>query len=318
MEESSNKNIIADFLHFLRKPSDFLNSQPAITSLHKILYQVISLCSVGVVVAFLLVLLSSQISFLFGYNQNQDNLILETLENYSVLQIFLLIVIAGPFFEELSFRLLLDKKFLPFIFGTILFFLVSIQGLLVLFENWQNIFILSIGLNFLAFFVIIFLAYLAFKKSTILNNFLQRNFSFLVWFSVFVFGINHVTSYRNLINYFLLIPIVCSPQIFVGFIFAYFRVKFNFLWAFISHAIYNFMIAVSTILVLSFLSEERVNLFNQVLNSETGQSIFSSQDLSLTFWSFIFLIFFYLSIFIIAMFTISKFLLKFFIKPQKS
>ena len=94
--------------------------------------------------------------------------------------------------------------------------------------------------------------YLARGLSKLTNGKIRRNWSskyrYFVYSMATIFGLVHLTNYRDAgIVLLLLAPVIIGSQLIGGLGFSYVRVKFGFIWALISHSLYN---AVITLLLL--------------------------------------------------------------------
>jgi len=69
----------------------------------------------------------------------------------------------------------------------------------------------------------------------------HRWFPFFVYSSTIIFGLVHITNYANTEwIFFVLAPFIILTQLTGGFIIAYLRVRFNFWWGYMYHALWNF------------------------------------------------------------------------------
>lgn len=67
------------------------------------------------------------------------------------------------------------------------------------------------------------------------------------------FGFLHITNFEFSLQVWLLSPLLVAPQISVGFILGFIRIKFGLLWSMAMHALYN-LILVSPLIVLKLLN----------------------------------------------------------------
>jgi len=67
-----------------------------------------------------------------------------------------------------------------------------------------------------------------------------------------IFGIIHISNFELTTQVWLLSPILIAPQVSVGFLLGFIRVKFGLLWSIIMHACYN-LVLVLPLLLLKFL-----------------------------------------------------------------
>ena len=67
-------------------------------------------------------------------------------------------------------------------------------------------------------------------------------FKYLFYAFTLIFGFYHITNFETTTTILLLSPLLVSPQISVGAILGYIRIRFGFLWAIALHALYNFVL----------------------------------------------------------------------------
>ena len=77
-------------------------------------------------------------------------------------------------------------------------------------------------------------------------------FKYVFWLLTLVFGFYHVTNFELTTLILILSPLLVAPQISVGAILGFIRVRFGLMWAISLHAIYNLLL-VGPMLVLQLL-----------------------------------------------------------------
>ncbi len=228
----------------------------------------------------------------------------EPLGIIGILLLFLFLVIIAPLTEEIAFRqwlrptplnlsfglvfltfftYLLLSDFIPFGIGT---FLNNIFDTLITFAGLHVEDDEVIGFLIIALFRVIFLIgayififvfsilglYLVLKlNKTILKsvqNFFQKYFAFLFYFSAVYFGLIHITNYTGIENAIWLAPLLVLPQLFGGLELGYVRVHYGLWWAIFNHALNNF-IPFIVLASVSLLSEEAMS--EETLESFTPQ-----------------------------------------------
>jgi hypothetical protein len=302
------KDVLADFTSFFSSPKKYLqNLQESKLSIIKIFWSVLKLVSVATLSATTMVLISSYISSLFGFNQSDNNQVIDFLNSYPLYISFALVVILGPFFEEVCFRLFISKKKWPFLIGvTFLVYQVFNFGLtLAISINPsldKNPIVGIFFLILLCFLVITFTAsgFLVSKENV--EEFVGKNFNIITWFVVIFFGLIHLGNYKNGLQFFYLAPLLVAPQLIAGSAMVFIRVKYNFWWAFASHALYNFILSLSLFIYAIFGVQDELKRIVNNLNS--GKIELSSQLLSAN----LVLFGLYSTIFIIAVYTLGNFL----------
>lgn len=303
------QDVLADFTSFFSSPKKYLQKlQNPKTSAAKIFWSVLKLISVAIIFATTLVLISSYISSLFGFDQSGNNQVIDFLSSYPLYVSFALVVILGPFFEEVCFRLLISKKKWPFLIGvTFLVYQIFNFGLTLATSTNPG---LSknpiVGIFFLVLFCLLVITFIALgfllSKEKI-EQFVTKNFNFIVWFVVIFFGLIHLGNYRNGIQFFYLAPLLVAPQLIAGSALVFIRVKYNFWWSVAGHALYNFILSLSLFIYAIFGVQDELKKIVNNLNS--GKVELSPQLLSAN----LVLSGLYLGVLSIALYTISKFLM---------
>lgn len=153
------------------------------------------------------------------------------LKEYSPLKLFLLGAVLAPVAEETIFRLNLKTSKLNLVISLIITLMYSFFAMFK--NNWH----FSSALILIIFYVVVTLIY--FSKE-IFKIDAQRHFKFTFYFSALAFGFLHIFNFNNP-NYltFILFPIITMPQILMGLISGYLRVKNGFVHGVIFHVLVN-------------------------------------------------------------------------------
>lgn len=77
-------------------------------------------------------------------------------------------------------------------------------------------------------------------------------FPFIFYSFTLVFGFYHITNFEITPTILLLSPILVAPQIIVGSLLGYTRIKFGLIWAIAFHACYN-LVLIGPLIVLKLL-----------------------------------------------------------------
>lgn len=86
-----------------------------------------------------------------------------------------------------------------------------------------------------------------------------QNYSYILYTSVFLFGIIHLTNYGNKeILFYLIAPLIVGSQLFGGLLLSYTRLKLGFWWGFAQHGIWNGSIIFLSLML--FHNKEVVNI----------------------------------------------------------
>lgn len=195
-----------------------------------------------------LYLLTSYLSERLSFDINNESKLIEQLTNISFVAILFAVSFVGPMLEELSFRLIVSTKKNIFVLGIIFLF-----SFLLLPLSSVNLAVLIILLSIMLLLVLFF----ANVKKEKLSIILERYLFLIVHLSSITFGLIHLVNYKNLDKLGILAPILVLPQIFLGYAFAYTRVKLGFFSAFLIHSIYNLIIVIGA----SFLDPTFQDIF---------------------------------------------------------
>lgn len=167
----------------------------------------------------------------------------EMIESYSPLMIFAFVAILAPLLEETIFRLFLRFH----TFNLILSLIFAASFFIPRTSGW--VFWLSLGVFMFVCLGLVMLYLNAKEAEQDLKNFWEQNFSFLYYFSVFSFGLVHILNYSlPLWKALLFAPLLVLPQILLGFILGYLRMRYHFGFAIALHAIHNGILIIPTLL----------------------------------------------------------------------
>lgn len=128
-------------------------------------------------------------------------------------------VIIAPIFEELFFRSYIVKRYSPI----------------------HPIVFLSDALGI----------YTKDRLYPVLENYWDKYFNYVVYFSAILFALVHIFNYEITRNVILLTPLLVLPQFVIGLMLAYFRVKFGLVWSVYFHALHNLVLIGPTVLILA-------------------------------------------------------------------
>ncbi len=212
---NSIRETYQDFCLFLKRPVD--QPDPIQSSRHKI-KRLFSLLIIEIPIVAVIG------AFIYGIEKlgliNTEEHKLELLfQQLPLWRFMLLVIIIGPFAEEIIFRLYLRFKNNDLIHFIIK--LVSFMGR----ENGN-------------------------RMESYLNHLWTNKFRRIFLFSAVMFAYFHLTSYELTGAVLLLSPILIAPQFVVGLIVGYLRVKHNLMLGYCMHVIHNaFFILVSLILM---------------------------------------------------------------------
>ncbi|HLF51032.1 CPBP family intramembrane glutamic endopeptidase [Flavobacterium sp.] len=127
--------------------------------------------------------------------------------------------------------------------------------------TWQTSILLYVILVPLAeeLFFRYFLRYNGLKTTFITQKKWTKIFPGLVYVSVICFGLVHLWNYSNRTTlFYLLSPLIILSQLAGGFILSYLRVRFNFLWGVLFHAMWNL-----TIFIIPYVSYSSTDAYSE-------------------------------------------------------
>ena len=218
------KETFTDLISFLKNPVDEAGPELSAAKKFKTL---ISLLIIEIPLMAILILLISGLETL-GLVDADNHKILDMIKSYPVLLLLLLTVVIGPLIEELIFRLYLRYKN-----NYALHFLISIVSITGV-RNEQ-------------------------KAETFLISFWKKRYKYIFYFSAVIFGLIHISNFEFSYTILLLSPILVAPQIILGIIIGYIRVRNGFVSGLLLHSLHNaFFIGIP--LFFMFNDTEKLNV----------------------------------------------------------
>lgn len=195
-------NVFLELFQFLRNP--VLEKDTDATFLDRLIKFILLLITCFAISFFLLTIMG--ILFMSGVLENEYHAF-DDLKDLPSYQIFIMAAVLAPIFEEIFFRapLVLFKSPLKLYFK------------IIPFSN-QRIEFPEIEVN-------------SFKN--------PRVFKFMFYTLALLFGYVHLFNYQIDTNILLFSPILVAPQIVLGLIFGFVRVRFGLPWAMLMHGAYN-------------------------------------------------------------------------------
>lgn len=243
--------ILKEIIKFIQNPKNILHDKPDLKeTFFTKLKTVITIVSCVLVLAAILGYLSSLFASSLGFSPQDNYLVVNELVKMSVWKSFVFLVILGPFYEELSFRLFLNPKKLSIIVGLFFFFTFLLQVLLslqILFVPDSYIFslILSSPLFYLILLIVLSISFLIIYfviPATSIEIFFKDNLKLLVYSSAILFAAMHIQNYTNVGSLWWTTPLLVLPQLLVGFVLPFVRLRFGFWWSMFAHGLYNFIL----------------------------------------------------------------------------
>jgi hypothetical protein len=140
-------------------------------------------------------------------------------------------LLIAPIMEELIFRLLLIEKKVYFLINAVTCTALIIVAVITGSNISAIIFIIILGITTT-------IAVIHIKG--IRDLYSPHTYKYLYWCSILLYGLLHGLNFRFINNWYtFLIPFLTMPQIFLGFILSYIRVKYGILYSVIFHFIVN-------------------------------------------------------------------------------
>ncbi len=224
------QEVLNDFIGYLKKPNPFITEDKG-----KIFYnQLFPLVIISLCFSFLSVLLVSLLESLHIIKE-LPNFDLFDLKEKKVL-LFLMVTVFAPILEELVFRYQLKNYYI-----SIICYALLASGLFYKIFTGLTLFI-GIGLVvIIGFIVIITFDNNRFKKHKLISKLFPTHF----YITAICFGLVHLSNFNNPFAYGLPVILLVLPQMFVGFILGYVRMRFGLSKSMMMHASYNLIPALA-------------------------------------------------------------------------
>lgn len=256
---------VKDFIGYLKKPYYKRSSDR--------LVPLIPMLNVFFIVLFLNFFLFLPVVYLLGLDE-QNHMMDDLIKNTSKLKLFFLAVILAPLIEEFVFRFHLRYRPLMLVFCTIcglalvgygIFSILGIENIFGSFDfenletqqaldfsTFNMTGIMTIGLLTMIGFLIIILVLSQKKWMDGFGEWTKNNYFLIFYLSAFIFGIAHVSNWKDSDVHFLLAPLMVLPQLLLALYLGYIRVK-NDIWSSIFVHGFNNLIPVAMIIVAELL-----------------------------------------------------------------
>lgn len=171
----------------------------------------------------------------------------------------LLLLIFETFFEELAFRLWMRYTQWSIVLGWFFFYGLSMLICLqtVSFPAWveNNVLAVTLVSDIVCTTILSFIIHLQWQK---VEAFLTHWFYMLFYLSAVIFGVYHFSNYTSLTLSFSL-PFLVTIQIIGGLLFGYVRLHYGFMYGYLTHFIYDFLLSmVALIADQGLLGHERI------------------------------------------------------------
>jgi membrane protease YdiL (CAAX protease family) len=187
-------------------------------------------------------------------NYQGSNQVEELVSQTPIWLVVLLAVVLAPLMEETLFRLPLRYKpvflGLSAVFGTYYvaqsFLPVNVEPVTALVAG----FVLPIIIGVFVFLIIRFT-----PLRSLIEKVYQRFFPAIFYTFVLLFGFVHFSNYTDRSSIWYIAPLLVLPQIIVGLVLGYVRMRYGFWYSVLGHAIYNGMLVVPASTLLSGVGE---------------------------------------------------------------
>lgn len=215
------------FWQFLAKP-DF----------NKTIFSVKEVVTAFFSLFFLKYLLSIFILVSMSFFCDVQNKSVDKIMEYPLLASAILIMFVGPLIEEVAFRLSLRFKphYIAMTLSVISYYIITALTT----ENGNFDYEHHLPFRIFTSVIIGLLAYPMGKRySKQIRHFTDKYFKQIVYLSSTSFGYVHLFNYEINTSTLLLSPLLLFPQLADGFIFAYIRTKYGFIYSLILHILNN-------------------------------------------------------------------------------
>ena len=210
------KATYTDLISFLKNPVDEAGEPISTKQKIKLLFSLLAI-EIPFVLLFTFLLQGLEALKLID---STDHDVLKMMQSMPVAVFFFVAVIIAPFFEELLFRSYLRYRY-NHLFTTII-------GLASLGDPTNRA-----------------------KTASSLHSFWIKRYKYIFYFSALLFGFVHLANFPFSLTILLLSPILVAPQIFLGLIFGYLRVRYGIFMGFLMHALHNALFIGIGLLVMS-------------------------------------------------------------------
>ncbi|MDD5626663.1 MAG: CPBP family glutamic-type intramembrane protease [Patescibacteria group bacterium] len=263
--QDENTSLLASFLHFIIHPSYQIRLIQKKTRAK--FWDVFKLWSFAILIAMVLGIVITVLLNLAGYDE-KNHLLTQFILERKIFLLFLFAAFWAPLAEEMTFRL--GLRYSPYKLGFSLVFLLMLvcdylfSRVFKLLPPWVFDLTSWRGLVFYFSFILI----VGFLLSSVLKKFVKqsraekfyaRNFQWIYYGSSLIFASLHIFNYTKLSQIWFLIPLLVTPQFFLGLVLGFVRIRYGFSWAVLNHFIHN-ALSLLPLLILGFLSEDLRNV----------------------------------------------------------
>ncbi|MEO5911064.1 MAG: CPBP family glutamic-type intramembrane protease [Pelobium sp.] len=222
--------VLNDFLQYVKKPDPFIKEDKA-----KVFFnQLFPLVIIALCFSFCSVMFTSILEQLHLIRKLPDFELFKLKEKKILL--FFMVVVFAPIVEELIFRYQLKSYRLA-----ILLYFLFLAGMLYRLTSVFLLFAILTPVFILCLFVYLAMNKNSFQRFKIINLTFPSHF----YLTAICFGLVHISNYSNPLDYGFPIILLVLPQLFIGLILGYVRMRFGLSKSIIMHAGYNFIPALT-------------------------------------------------------------------------
>lgn len=255
MDSNFTSPLLKRFLYFLIKPDQF--EEKTISVKGKI-FSILKMISWAY---FISITLSVALGILIQSNGSVKNSLSDFLSQSDIFSVIILGMFVSPFLEETTFRLPL--RFKPIYLSLSLFIIFKVVVDIVL-TNTNINYNTQVIISWLFPLITSIILYFMFNIRVVFNFLTMiygRFFIVVFYFLTLSFALLHITNYTDFGTLSkLLIPTLVIPQLVAGFILGFVRIKYGYLYSFITHMLYNGILLIAVV----FTMDTKITILNVI------------------------------------------------------
>lgn len=233
--------LLETVLGFMRSPSE---DTPHKISTIEIFKKLVILIAWVYAIVFPMGLMINYVLDIFNYDG------INSVEQFTSTSDFWLVIFMGgvlaPVLEELAFRLALRFRPIYIFIGTFfvfriitVYFIRSGYPVSVYLHEWLTPFILS---------GIVYVIVGSKQMRDRINDVYKNNYRTIFYGISVLFGLMHITNYSDVSNILVIALLLGMPQIIVGLVLGFVRIRYGFLYAVVMHSLYNSLLLIPSAL----------------------------------------------------------------------
>ncbi|MBK0381392.1 CPBP family intramembrane metalloprotease [Pedobacter sp. SD-b] len=224
------QQVFQDFLSYVKKPAPFIKEDKSTVFYN----QLFPLVIIGLCFSFGSVLLVSTLENLHLIKHLPDFKLFDLKEKKVLL--FFMVTVFAPILEETIFRYQLKNIYLAI-------FAYGILASVLIYKLFTGTTFFMLTLLVAIIITLIIITYT--KNKRVQYRFVKRVFPIHFYLTAICFGLVHITNYSNPLAYGISIVLLVLPQLFLGFILGYVRMRFGLSKSMMMHAAYNLIPALA-------------------------------------------------------------------------